>query len=84
MSAPLHAGIHPWADTPPAQCKLGYSQQAGGMHPTGMHSCLGCCGLLKVCLHWQRPRPRLRLIPTLIELGLMKCSEMVTVDLDQD
>ena len=24
---------------PPAQCMLGYGQQAGGMHPTGMHSC---------------------------------------------
>ena len=31
---PVHAGIHP-----PAQCMLGYGQQAGGMHPTGMHSC---------------------------------------------
>ena len=38
-----------WADTPRAdtplgrhllaQCMLGYSQQAGGTHPTGMHSC---------------------------------------------
>ena len=43
-------GRHPWADTPPgrhppcadtppAQCMLGYDQQAGGTHPTGMHSC---------------------------------------------
>ena len=45
----------PWADTPQAdtplpnacwdthptmQCMLGYDQQAGGTHPTGMHSCL--------------------------------------------
>ena len=39
----------PWADTPlgryspgrhpPVQCMLGYGQQAGGKHPTGMHSC---------------------------------------------
>ena len=39
----------PWADTSPpnafwdthspAQCMLGYSQQAGSTHPTGMHSC---------------------------------------------
>ena len=40
----------PWADTPldrhslgrhhpPAQYMLGYGQQAGGTHPTGMHSC---------------------------------------------
>ena len=25
--------------TPPAQCMLGYRQQAGGAHPIGMHSC---------------------------------------------
>ena len=24
---------------PPAQCMLGYGQQAGGTHPTGMHTC---------------------------------------------
>ena len=33
-----------WADTPPTptpvQCMLGYSQQAGGTHPTGMYSCM--------------------------------------------
>ena len=34
----VHAGIHP-----PVQCILGYDQQAGGTHPTGMHSC--CLGL---------------------------------------
>ena len=53
-SAPLHAGIHhtllpththtlgrhtPPGQRPPAQCMLGYSQQAGGVHPTGMQSC---------------------------------------------
>ena len=26
--------------TPRPQCMLGYGQQAGGTHPTGMHSCL--------------------------------------------
>ena len=46
--------VHPpWAGTPPgrytprkvhtppppAQCMLGYGQQAGGTHPTGMQSC---------------------------------------------
>ena len=31
---PVHAGIH----IPPAQYMLGYGQQAGGTHPTGMHS----------------------------------------------
>ena len=33
----------PWADTPrqtpPCQSMLGYGQQEGGTHPTGMHSC---------------------------------------------
>ena len=29
----------PWAGTHPRQCMLGYGQQAGGTHPTGMHSC---------------------------------------------
>ena len=29
----------PWADPLSAQCLLGYGQQAGGMHPTGMHTC---------------------------------------------
>ena len=27
-------------DTPPVQCMLGYGQQTGGTHPTGMQSCL--------------------------------------------
>ena len=30
----------PWEDILPyAQCLLGYGQEAGGTHPTGMHSC---------------------------------------------
>ena len=33
------AGTLPQVGTPPAQCMLGYSQQAGSMHPTGMQSC---------------------------------------------
>ena len=32
---PVHAGKHH-----PVQSMLGYGQQAGGTHPTGMHSCL--------------------------------------------
>ena len=32
---PVHAGIPP----PSVQCMLGYGQQVGGTHPTGMHSC---------------------------------------------
>ena len=31
--------VHPRAVTPPPQCMLGNGQQAGGTHPTGMHSC---------------------------------------------
>ena len=27
------------AHPPPVQCMLGYGQQAGDMHPIGMHSC---------------------------------------------
>ena len=33
------AGTPPQAGTPPVQCMLGYGQQAGGTHPTGMYSC---------------------------------------------
>ena len=47
---PLSRYTHPWAGTTrlgrhtpglvhPHQCMLGYGQQAGGTHPTGMHSC---------------------------------------------
>ena len=38
------------ADTPPMQCMLGYSQQVGGTHPTGMHSCFFhlCAYLCKI------------------------------------
>ena len=37
---------HPWADISPMQYMLGYSQQTGGTHPTGMHSCYGCFQIL--------------------------------------
>ena len=37
-SSPWADTPSPWAD-PPAQCMLGYGQQAGGTHPTGMQSC---------------------------------------------
>ena len=49
MSAPVHAGIHPRADTPPGQTPPSrhppgrHPQQtataADGTHPTGIHSC---------------------------------------------
>ena len=32
---------------PPAQCMLGYDQQADGAHPTGMHSCFIAIIVLK-------------------------------------
>ena len=48
MQVHPQAGTPPWAGTPeagtpwqvhPQQCMLGYDQQAGSTHPTGMHSC---------------------------------------------
>ena len=42
MSASVHGGIHPppRADTPLRAVHAGrYRQQAGGKHPTGMHTC---------------------------------------------
>ena len=61
-----------WADTPRAdtplgrhlvaQCMLGYSQQAGGTHPTGMHSYL---------LNLFCPTPYKRLMPTLPESSIL-------------
>ena len=40
---PLLGRYTPWVGTPPAQCMLEYGQQAGGTHPTGMHSCFNFC-----------------------------------------
>ena len=48
MSAPVHAGLHtPPRDqrqtAPPCAVHAGrYGQQAGGTHPTGMHTCYIC------------------------------------------
>ena len=36
---PLQACTPPGRYTPRPQCMLGYGQQTGGTHPTGMHSC---------------------------------------------
>ena len=46
-------GRLPRAYIPPAQCMLGYGQQAGGTHPTGMQSCFDinskrCCALYRL------------------------------------
>ena len=35
---------------PSAQCMLGYGQQAGGTHPTGIHSCSRCEWTLSVMI----------------------------------
>ena len=44
LSRHPQADTTPWEDTPcihpPVQCMLGYDQQAGGTHPTGMRSCI--------------------------------------------
>ena len=58
--------VHPWAGTPlgrytshpPAmhQCMLGYGQQAGSTHPTGMHSCQAIAITIRfkneLCIHF--------------------------------
>ena len=39
VSHSIHSGgLHPRADLPPWDT-MGYSQRAGGTHPSGMHSC---------------------------------------------
>ena len=53
-------GVPPWAGTPSPQCMLGYGQQAGGTHPTGMYSCFS--GLLQ-CPP-PAPDPRESRVPT--------------------
>ena len=43
VSHSVHGGLHlgegGWVDPPPSGT-IGYSQQVGGTHPTGMHSCV--------------------------------------------
>ena len=54
-------GQTPNRQTSPAQCMIGYGQQAGGAHPTGMRSCLFLnlnnvkISTLQTCELWQRP-----------------------------
>ena len=43
------------ADTPPGQCMLGYGQQAGGTHRTGMHSCFYYIDPLNLLQHTEHP-----------------------------
>ena len=40
----------PSGQTPAAQCMLGYDQQVGGTHPTGMHS---CNSMFLFCSHYR-------------------------------
>ena len=56
---PSSRQVPPWQVQPPGrytphqlQCMLGYGQQAGGTHPTGIHSCL-LCDLLGFAKHFQ-------------------------------
>ena len=45
----MHAGIAPREQTPPCTVHAGrYGQQAGSMHPTGMHTCFIFRNLKKV------------------------------------
>ena len=39
VGTPTQAGTPPRQVHLPPQCMLGYGQQAGGTHPSGMHSC---------------------------------------------
>ena len=67
---PPAPGRPPWADTPldrhpqadnppPAHCIHGYGQQAGGTHPTGMHSCfLGKFAKYEVTRRHPRPQTK--------------------------
>ena len=52
----------PRAGTPQPQCMLRYGQQAGGTHPTGMHS---CC-----IMNWQMQTPKWFCNDYFIGLGL--------------
>ena len=46
-----------WADPPPPpQSTTGYGQQAGGTHPTGMHSCSKYFKTKQINLHCLRTR----------------------------
>ena len=46
-----------WADPPPQDTSdtTGYSQQAGGTHPTGMHSCLSIVSVCIITAHAAKP-----------------------------
>ena len=55
----LHlGGLNPggWADPPPQSDTAGYSQRAGGTHPTGMRSFCKCNHIFEFWLCWQ-PNP---------------------------
>ena len=86
----VHRGGNTWAGTPPGryspplgqvsphQCMLGYGQQAGGTHPTGMHSCFTCQQSNVKChlyfLHFFRKKC-LRISKTLITAHQRSCGK---------
>ena len=61
---PLGRYTLPGRCTPLCQCMLGYGQQAGSTHPTGMHSCL--VEFYAICCSW------LLLTKILIKLDLYR------------
>ena len=80
--APLRADTPPW-QTPPVQCMLGYGQQTGGTHPTGMHSCLERIHVFTLQASKKRetgwrpislPPYRIKRLPTILEQVKCKSS----------
>ena len=49
----------PWTSNPSHRDTTGYAQQAGGMHPTGMHTCIslisGCIDMSLITLESSEP-----------------------------
>ena len=58
------AGKPPWTWYPPPQCMLGYGQQAGGTHPTGMHSWLITIFRTLFSFNYEVGPPREDVVPT--------------------
>ena len=76
VSHSVHSSRHPPGRHPPPQCMLGYtpppaqcmliySQQAGGTHPTGMHSCYPRAleRTMHYCASWSQTNKRLTVKP---------------------